>query len=364
MKKLADRSPPFPLVQSSKSLLTSPGAAISLTPFLMARTCIKKSLVNAGVLRLASRFGPRGVAILMYHSVMDDPSSAETTLGGIVHSTTVFRGQVELIAKEFSAVSIDDVRLFLRGEKKLPARPVVVTFDDGYADNYQVANGILNSFGKSAVFYVTVDCIERQRLPWPSLLRHAFLATQKKSWTLEEGRIRPLSTTDQRLQAFARASETCSKLSGIPQDEFVKSVQQQLDVDPSSSSQLMMNWEEVRGLMRSGHVIGSHTMTHPNVAHIPESEVHSELAESKRKLENELTRPVVHFSYPCPALQPHWTEHTVTATRESGYETAVTTNGGIVRRHDDPLSLRRIRPTKTVDGLRWNLECAFLGRNV
>ena len=51
-------------------------------------------------------------------------------------------------------------------------------------------------------------------------------------------------------------------------------------------------------------------------------------------------------------------------SREAGYETAVTTNGGLVRKDDDPLELRRIRPTKTVQGLWWNLECGFAGRLV
>ncbi len=126
----------------------------------------------------------------------------------------------------------------------------------------------------------------------------------------------------------------------------------------------MMTWDEIRGLARLGHTIGSHTMTHPNLAQIPDNEMRIELLEAKRRIEQELERPVTHFSYPCPALQPHWEKRTVKASREIGYQTAVTTNGGMVRRQDDPLSLRRIRPTKTIDGLRWNLECAFLGRVV
>jgi peptidoglycan/xylan/chitin deacetylase (PgdA/CDA1 family) len=330
----------------------------------MARTWVKKSLLNAGVLRFASRFAPRGVAILMYHSVMDDPSLAGTTLGGIVHSTAVFRGQMEVIARDFHPVSIDDILPFLKGEKSLPARPVIVTFDDGYADNYQVASGILNAFGIPGVFYVTVDCIERQRLPWPSLLRHAFLTSHKKNWASEENKLWPLSSVEERVHAFEHASESCSRLSGVRQDEFVQAVQDQLETESPSSLRLMMNWDEVRGLARNGHTVGSHTMTHPNLAHIPESEAHSELLEAKQKLDQKLASPTIHFSYPCPALQPHWTERTVNASREAGYKTAVTTNGGLVKRQDDPLSLRRIRPTKTVEGLRWNLECAFLGRTV
>jgi peptidoglycan/xylan/chitin deacetylase (PgdA/CDA1 family) len=331
----------------------------------MTNAWIKKSLLRTGVLRLGSRLRGPGVAILMYHSVMDDPLSAQMTLGNIIHSTQVFREQMKLIARKFQAVSLDDVLSFLKGEKALPPRAVAITFDDGYADNYRVATEIMSPLGIPGIFYVTVDCIDRQRLPWPSLLRHAFLTSRKGSWTEPEGRIWPLSSNEERIQAFDRASEYCSALSGEPQDQFLDSTLQQLQTElPVSPTRLMMTWDEVRGLVRNGHTVGSHTMTHPNLAHLKESDALRELLEAKRRLDEQLPAPVVHFSYPCPALQPHWIDQTVRTSRQVGYQTAVTTDAGVVRRHNDPLTLRRVRPTKTVNGLAWNLECAFLGRAV
>lgn len=326
----------------------------------MNKMWIKKSLIRTGALRLVSRFWTEGVAILMYHSVRDDPSSAAMVLGDIIHSTEVFRGQMEVVARDFKAVSMDDVLLFLKGEKKLPPRAVVITFDDGYADNYQAAN-ILRPLGIPAAFYVTVDCVDRQRLPWPSQLRYVFLTSKKKSWSGVDGSVWPLTSAEQRTQAFLKCVEHCCRLSGKAQDEFVKSIEQQLDTEPARSPHRpMMTWDELRGLVRGGHIVGSHTMTHPNMAYIAENDARAELFEAKRRLEEELAVPIVHFAYPCPALQPHWGNRTVRASREIGYQTAVTTDKGLVRRHDDPLSLRRIRPTKTVDGLCWNLERAFL----
>lgn len=328
----------------------------------MNKTWVKKSLIRTGAVRLASRFRGQGVAILMYHSVMDDPSSAQLTLGDIVHSRKIFRGQMEIVARDFHPISLDDLLRFLKGEKKLPPRSVVVTFDDGYADNRPAAMDILGPLGIPAVFYVTVDCIDRQRLPWPSHLRYAFLTSRKKSWSESGGSLWPLTSNEHRTQAFLKAVEQCSQLSGKTQDEFVGSIERQLETEPARSPHRpMMTWDELRGLVRSGHTVGSHTMTHPNMAYIAENEARTELSEAKRRLEQELAVPIVHFAYPCPALQPHWRDRTVRASQEIGYQTAVTTDKGLVRKHDDPLSLRRIRPTKTIDGLRWNLERAFLG---
>jgi len=331
----------------------------------MAKAWFKQSLIRTGALGFVSRLTGPGAAIVMYHSVMDDPASAQSTLGGIIHSTEVFRRQMEMVARHFHAVTLEDILQFLNGEKPLPPRAVVITFDDGYADNYRTAKNILSPLGIPGVFYVVVDCVDRQRLPWPALLRYAFLTSGKNSWTEAAGTLWTLSSIEQRLAAFERASEYCCKLAGAPQDQFLATVQRELGTTPPPMTQRpMMTWDEARILKRDGHTVGSHTMTHPNMAYIGETELRAELQNAKTRLEQELAAPVVHFSYPCPALQPHWAERTVQASREIGYRTAVTTNGGVVRKHHDPLSLRRIRPTKTVEGLRWNLECAFLGRAV
>jgi len=103
-------------------------------------------------------------------------------------------------------------------------------------------------------------------------------------------------------------------------------------------------------------------MSHPNMAHVSDQQARVELGESKRRLEQALGSPVDHFSYPCPALTPHWKESTVEMCRQLGYLTAVTTDGGAARQHDNPLRLRRSGPTKRIEGLRWSVDCSFAGR--
>ena len=157
----------------------------------------------------------------------------------------------------------------------------------------------------------------------------------------------------------------CCKLAGEVQERFVAAIEKELDAElPQSNAIRMMSWDQIRDLAGQGHIVGSHTMTHPNIAQLSPEVARTELSESKRLLEEKLNRRVAHFSYPCPALSPHWTEGTAEETRRTGYDTAVTTDSGLARRHDNPLRLKRIPPTKSVEGLRWNLECAFAGRKV
>ena len=325
----------------------------------------RKAALRSGILRVAGRLNGRGAAILMYHSVMEDPLRHQNLLGRTVHSRTVFRAQMELLARRYRPISLDEIGRFVRDEGALPSRTVAVTFDDGYADNYEIAAPVLNELGIPATFYVTVDCMERRRMPWPSRLRFAFQATKKRTWADSSGNSWPLSGEVEREDALLRSCDECCKLAGASQDDYVANVESELDARaPVESGDLMMTYDQVRGLVRQGHIVGSHTMTHPNMAQISSQELNRELTESKSIIERELRATVEHFSYPCPALSPHWTEQTVSASRDAGYRIAVTTDGGLARKGDNPLKLKRTRPSRSAEGLQWNLECAFAGRAV
>jgi peptidoglycan/xylan/chitin deacetylase (PgdA/CDA1 family) len=325
----------------------------------------RRALLRSGLLRIAGRLRESGAAILMYHSVMEDPRSQDKFLGGIAHSQEVFRRQMELLARRYQPATLDQIKRFVRGETKLPARSVVVTFDDGYGDNREIAAPILDSVGVPATFYVTVECLEQRRLPWPARSRFVFRNTKKPSWEDSSGRVWQLTSGVEREQALLRSCDECCTLAGAAQDNYVTALENKLETRaPAESGKLMMTANQMRALAAHGHIIGSHTMTHPNMAYVSASEALQEMTQSKLRLEEQLNAVVSHFSYPCPALSPHWTEQTVIASRDAGYETAVTTDRGLALRGDHPLRLKRVLPTKTVEGLEWNLECIFAGRLV
>ena len=73
-----------------------------------------------------------------------------------------FAQQIELLARRFRPTSLDQVEQFINGEGEIPDRAVVVTFDDGYTDNYEIAAPVLNELGVPATFYATVECVDRQ----------------------------------------------------------------------------------------------------------------------------------------------------------------------------------------------------------
>jgi peptidoglycan/xylan/chitin deacetylase (PgdA/CDA1 family) len=322
----------------------------------------KRALLGSGVFRAAANLRPPATAILMYHSVVPDPPAKVDIFGDIAHEENAFRRQMELLARGYSAISLDDAVMRLRTAQDLPRRSIVVTFDDGYADNCEVTMPILNKFGIPATFYVTVECIEKRILPWPARLRYALSKTTSGSCVDDTGKSWPLLDSAMRQRFFAHACETACRLAADEREGFLLRLLRTMRVElPHELGSLMMTQEQLRTLMHHGHIIGSHTMTHPNLAHVRAADARWELSESKQRLESVLNSPVKHFAYPCPALSPHWNERTFSQCAEIGYESAATTDNGVARRGKNPLCLPRVRPTKTVEGLRWNLERAFAG---
>src|SRR5271169_4147558 len=232
-------------------------------------------------------------------------------------------------------------------------------------DNFLFAAPILNRFGIPGTFYVLVDAVDRSKAPWYCVLRHAFRTAQNPKWTdPATGRLYDLTGSQAREEAFLNAAGICAKSSASTRAEVVRNATRSLEPGPFPlESDLMMTWDDARTLVKSGHTVGSHTMTHPNVALVSADEARSELTDSKLKLEKELGGAVKHFSYPHPALNPQWNESTLKITEELGYETAVTTTVGAVRADSRPLAIPRTYIPREESEFLWHIERTLVFRS-
>jgi len=273
---------------------------------------------------------------------------------------------MQTLARRFSPVTVGDVAEFAISGRKLPSRAVAVTFDDGFADNYEVALPILSRYGIPATFYIMVDGVENGRLPWYCRLRYALNTTKQSAWFYaSRNQTYILASPLDRKTALTAAWEVAARLTGTVQQNFIREVEQSLEITPVNAPHgFMMTWDQVRSLKKAGHMIGGHTVSHPNLAQVSEGEAHFEITECKKKLEKELGEPIDHFSYPHPALNPQWSKQTLEITREAGFKSAALTTCGPVRAGDEPLALKRIYTPADLDQFTWNLEATFLGRSI
>lgn len=88
--------------------------------------------------------------IAMYHYTRDLKHSRYPEIKGM--DSSLFRKQVEFIKESFHVVTMEQVIEAVKGGAELPENAMLLTFDDGYADNYTVAFPILEEYGLQGSF--------------------------------------------------------------------------------------------------------------------------------------------------------------------------------------------------------------------
>ncbi len=101
------------------------------------------------------------VPVLMYHYISDPPEDADKYRTDLSVSPDDFQDQMAYLAENgFEAVDFYDLSLAITGKRDLPEKPVIITMDDGYRDNYENAFPILQEHGYSATFFIVTQHID------------------------------------------------------------------------------------------------------------------------------------------------------------------------------------------------------------
>jgi peptidoglycan/xylan/chitin deacetylase (PgdA/CDA1 family) len=137
------------------------------------------------------------VPILMYHYVDDEPPPAGPYADNLTVRTKDFIAEMDYLVKGgYSTVSLADVYKAMAGEKELPAKPVVLTFDDGGVDNYQVAFPILEQRGLSGTFFVITGSVGKEgQRDWDQLTEMAAKGMSIQSHTVSHPDLRGVSAS-------------------------------------------------------------------------------------------------------------------------------------------------------------------------
>jgi peptidoglycan/xylan/chitin deacetylase (PgdA/CDA1 family) len=225
--------------------------------------------------------------------------------------------------------------------------PLVLTFDDGYSDNYTHAFALARELQVPITIFLIPGYIESGEYFWWREGQRLARRTEVDEVTIE-GHIYHLNQPDER-KALAQAIDSRLRHahSVAQREAFLAFARQVLAVPSSSVPQeepsLPLTWTQVREMGESGWVsFGAHTMHHPILAYLSDpAEVLCEVGECRTMLQEQLGHPVRAFAYPVGRPE-HIGDEGLRAVQEAGYDWAVTTVDGINTPKSNPHQLRRV----------------------
>lgn len=312
--------------------------------------------------RSLARITPRAI-ILLYHRVAQissDPQLLSVTPQHFSEHLAVLRSSYRpLTLRDLTRRSAPDVWW---------PRGVVVTFDDGYADNAQWAKPLLEKRDVPATVFVVAGQVGRPREFWWDDLARLLLTTptpphrleltirgEKRSWNLVDVSGQPVALDvtawhvlmdDDANPRHVAYRELAALLRLLPVEEREASLVElaewagvQAQGRPENRP---LNEVELRALAGEGSLVevGAHTMTHPVLSSLSPSAQQSEIADSKQRLEDIVGQQIVSFSYPFGG-RDDYTAETVKFVRDAGFACSCSNFPGVVNRGSDRYQLPR-----------------------
>jgi peptidoglycan/xylan/chitin deacetylase (PgdA/CDA1 family) len=308
---------------------------------------------SSGLARYASSVNKQHsrIPILMYHSICDNSKKTYTQsclmLRGMSVTSKSFAAHIHHISKRYTVIGLDDLVSFIAMGRKLPNNPLVLTFDDGYRDNYINAKPILEKYGFKAAFFPIGNVLAGKKFAWPYTLYRLIdlLFRQHFTITIEGFPVinveHPEKTRE--LLLATKLRDYISNFPMVEREAIVDTIAKANSIQDEElyGSNAFMNLTELQELDKQGHIIGSHTMSHDALIRYTPQELIAELVKSK-----EIIAPFRHtglscFAYPFGSKQT-FNDGIKHSIKSAGFDCAVSTVEGLNDATTDLYELRRI----------------------
>lgn len=272
--------------------------------------------------RLSSARGrAASLAILTYHRVLPQRDSL---LPG-EPSASEFKLQMDLLADNFNVLPLRD-GIGRLGSGSLPARAVCITFDDGYANNLEVAQPILASRSLPATIFVAPGYLGRD-LMFNDMIIEAIRAAPEQLDLAPVGLgAHRLSDNDARLKAIDLIIDALKYEVQSVRSERARAVTAIAGVREPPS--LMMTEQQIHAAHKAGFEIGAHTVTHPILTKTDPKAAAMEIVSSRAMLQDIIGDTVASFAYPNGRPGRDYDPSHVAMVRDAGFDLAVSTAWG------------------------------------
>lgn len=316
----------------------------------MARYGISKKVLNffykTGFIRFGRGLLKKSLTVINYHRIANLEDFPDSFQPNISASPQGFDEQMQYLMKWYQVISLDDLIEYLINRIPLPPYPALITFDDGYLDNYTNALPVLRKHDLPAIIFLTSGYIS-SRLPfyW-DLACYCFNHSRKDSILFPNNQERKWGSEIEKKKILQEWIETLKQLDETEKLRWVNKLPEIMGVSiPENQYQnMMLTWEHVREMKSMKIDFGAHTITHPILTRIPIEQVRKEVIGSKQKIEEELKHPVKSFAYP-NGTNYDFNKQIVKVVKEMGISTAFTLLKGPILLSEvikEPLAIRRI----------------------
>jgi peptidoglycan/xylan/chitin deacetylase (PgdA/CDA1 family) len=259
------------------------------------------ALALAAPLRaLLRRIGKwRGVLTFAYHRI-GEPDGLPWDRSLWSARARVFDAQLEVLATECDVLHPSDILDGTTFAKR--GRRVMITFDDGYKDNYTDAYPFLRKRRMTATFFITTGFIDERRLSWWDEIAWMVRHSQTDTLALPEHFGGPVRIDDADPQAAI--SVLTSRFKRLPTDETGSLLDLIAELSAvgrppiAAGDELWMTWADIRDMCDHGMHIGGHTVSHPLLGRSSTERQEQEIAGCAQRIDEELGRQMCMFAYP------------------------------------------------------------------
>jgi peptidoglycan/xylan/chitin deacetylase (PgdA/CDA1 family) len=271
---------------------------------MSARTSLK-NLPSQIVWRMPLRFGVANLLgpsyslrCVLFHDIADQESVFTKGLG-ITLGVQDFESRIRFLAKHYSPIGLEEV-LASRTGRRLPRRPVLVTFDDAYASVAEVAGPICKKYGVPATFFVNASLVGNQDLALDNLVCYVAntVGIEKIQQAARQIARSPTLEIASLQQLFSEFIPTLSLKVRAEFRELLDSAAGIRSADVAREAKLYVTADQLGSLVSSGFTIGNHTYTHVNCRILSGNDFNEEIHVNQKTLEGLVNHKVKAFSVP------------------------------------------------------------------
>lgn len=283
-----------------------------------------------------------GVLVFSYHRVGDAGTSPFARDGFI--DPVRFEAQLRVLAKEADVVEPQDVvEAAETGRTRRRGRRVLLTFDDGYRDAYEIAYPLLRAHGLPATFFIATGFLDEPHVAW----------WDEIAWMVRGDTLEDDAAATSEIRRLVQRHHT---LPGPQARALLDAIAAQTGrgrCPAGAAARTWLTWDMVREMRAGGMTIGGHTVTHPILARESPERQRAEIHGCAAALRRELGEAMDWFSYPV-GQRESFDARTQELVREAGVRLAFSDYGGMAEFASwNPHDVRRANPATTTDDGRW-----------